>query len=243
MQISVGSVRWAPECVMAQIFLSYRRDDSAGHAGRLHDSLEAALGRGRLFMAVDAVPPGVDFAKMIERELYPPGQSGCRLYLPLSAREPVRSAYPYPGPAASPTPDETARPTAVPTAPPGSVAGAWTRVADMPTLRDESAAASDASGRVYHLGGYGLGGYFGSVDVYAPSTDRWSSAASMATARGYFAAATRGDGRVYAIGGFSHDPDRGPQWHRSVEAYSPTADRWSPVADLASYRFYHAAEV
>ena len=39
---------------MAAIFLSYRRDDSAGYAGRLGASLEDLLGPGAVFRDVDA---------------------------------------------------------------------------------------------------------------------------------------------------------------------------------------------
>jgi len=37
-----------------KVFISYRRDDSAGHAGRVHDRLEREFGRDLLFMDVDA---------------------------------------------------------------------------------------------------------------------------------------------------------------------------------------------
>lgn len=48
------------------IFLSYRRDDSAGHAGRLFDRLSEHFGRERLFMDVDHIEPGEDFVQVIE---------------------------------------------------------------------------------------------------------------------------------------------------------------------------------
>lgn len=54
---------------MASIFLSYRRDDSAGFAGRLTDDLEAALGAGSVFRDVDDIPPGEDFVRAIESHL------------------------------------------------------------------------------------------------------------------------------------------------------------------------------
>src|SRR5262249_19587952 len=43
------------------IFINYRRDESMGMAGRLHDRLAQAFGRKNLFMDVDHIPPGVDF--------------------------------------------------------------------------------------------------------------------------------------------------------------------------------------
>jgi hypothetical protein len=51
------------------VFISYRRDDAPGHAGRLYDSLVAHFGAGRVFMDVDSIDPGVDFVEMIEATL------------------------------------------------------------------------------------------------------------------------------------------------------------------------------
>ncbi|MGH7500339.1 MAG: hypothetical protein ACREL7_01140 [Longimicrobiales bacterium] len=51
---------------MATIFVSYRRDDSAGYAGRLRSSLEARFGEGFVFRDVDAIEPGQDFVAAIE---------------------------------------------------------------------------------------------------------------------------------------------------------------------------------
>jgi hypothetical protein len=48
------------------IFLSYRREDTAGYAGRLYDALGAQFGRERIFMDVDNIPPGVDFGDHID---------------------------------------------------------------------------------------------------------------------------------------------------------------------------------
>lgn len=48
-----------------RVFLSYRREDSAGYAGRLHDSLSARLTRAEVFMDVDEIEPGVDFMTAI----------------------------------------------------------------------------------------------------------------------------------------------------------------------------------
>jgi formylglycine-generating enzyme required for sulfatase activity len=53
----------------AKIFISYRRDDSAGHAGRVHDRLEREFGRDLLFMDVDAVPLGMNFIKILREEV------------------------------------------------------------------------------------------------------------------------------------------------------------------------------
>lgn len=54
---------------MARIFLSYRRDDSAGFAGRLADAMEAEFGAGSVFRDVDDIRPGEDFIHAIESHL------------------------------------------------------------------------------------------------------------------------------------------------------------------------------
>ncbi len=43
---------------MPSVFISYRRDDSAGFAGRLADALEQRLGAGAVFRDVDDIQPG-----------------------------------------------------------------------------------------------------------------------------------------------------------------------------------------
>ncbi len=51
---------------MPKIFISYRRGDSAGHAGRIYDHLMAHFGQSQVFMAVDAIRPGVDFVEVVQ---------------------------------------------------------------------------------------------------------------------------------------------------------------------------------
>jgi TIR domain len=46
---------------MAEIFISYRRADAEGWAGRLSDSLKAELSRINIFRDIDDIPPGVEF--------------------------------------------------------------------------------------------------------------------------------------------------------------------------------------
>lgn len=60
------------------IFLSYRRDDSAGFAGRLYDDLTERLPGAQIFMDVDTIQAGEDFVEAIERAV---GQSGVVLVL------------------------------------------------------------------------------------------------------------------------------------------------------------------
>jgi TIR domain/PAN domain len=52
-----------------KIFINYRRDDSIGTAGRLHDRLAQAFGRNNLFMDVDHIPAGVDFVEYLHSQV------------------------------------------------------------------------------------------------------------------------------------------------------------------------------
>jgi TIR domain len=59
-----------------KIFINYRRDDSIGTAGRLHDRLAQTFGRKNLFMDVDHIPAGVDFVKYLHSQV-----AGCDVFL------------------------------------------------------------------------------------------------------------------------------------------------------------------
>jgi hypothetical protein len=52
-----------------RVFLSYRRDDVGGHAGRLADALATRLGRRKVFHDVTAIRPGRDFRAAIDEAL------------------------------------------------------------------------------------------------------------------------------------------------------------------------------
>lgn len=51
------------------IFLSYRRDDSGGHTGRLYDRLVQQFGQKHVFLDIDNVPFGIDFVHAIDQTL------------------------------------------------------------------------------------------------------------------------------------------------------------------------------
>ena len=63
---------------MGSIFLSYRREDSEGQAGRLYDDLVAVFGSDSVFMDVAAIQPGRDFRKSIDQSL-----NSCGVFLSL----------------------------------------------------------------------------------------------------------------------------------------------------------------
>jgi hypothetical protein len=56
------------------VFISYRRQDEPNFAGRLYDRLVARFGRTNVFMDVDTIELGLDFAEVIDQSL-----SRCRI--------------------------------------------------------------------------------------------------------------------------------------------------------------------
>jgi len=54
---------------MGGIFISYRRQDAPGYAGRLYDSLAGHFGEGTIFMDIGAIQPGQDFTQRINEAL------------------------------------------------------------------------------------------------------------------------------------------------------------------------------
>ncbi len=63
---------------MGGIFISYRRDDTEGHAGRLYDALVRRFGKQAVFLDVDGIQPGADFHDVIESTV-----RSCDIVLPL----------------------------------------------------------------------------------------------------------------------------------------------------------------
>jgi hypothetical protein len=58
------------------IFISYRRSDSADVTGRIYDRLIQQFGRDKVFKDVDSIPLGVDFRKHLNQVV-----SGCNILL------------------------------------------------------------------------------------------------------------------------------------------------------------------
>lgn len=54
---------------MTGIFISYRRNDSPGFAGRLAEALDTAFGADNVFRDIDDIRPGDDFVKAIHHRL------------------------------------------------------------------------------------------------------------------------------------------------------------------------------
>jgi hypothetical protein len=54
---------------MSGVFISYRRDDQAGFAGRLADALVSTFGADNVFRDIEDIHPGEDFVVAIEKQL------------------------------------------------------------------------------------------------------------------------------------------------------------------------------
>ena len=67
---------------MRAIFISYRRDDCEGHAGRLYGDLIRQFGDGSVFMDVTGIDPGLNFRKVIDKNV-----SSCGVLLALIGPE------------------------------------------------------------------------------------------------------------------------------------------------------------
>ena len=67
---------------MPGIFITYRRHDSSGHAGRLFDRLKKRYGSAKVFMDVAGIGAGADFIDAIER-----GVAGCDALVAVIGRE------------------------------------------------------------------------------------------------------------------------------------------------------------
>jgi TIR domain-containing protein len=63
-----------------KVFICYRREDTAAHAGRLYDAMVAHFGERNVFMDVD-IAPGVDFVERITRVV-----SGCLVLIVVMGR-------------------------------------------------------------------------------------------------------------------------------------------------------------
>jgi hypothetical protein len=72
---------------MPRIFISYRRNDSAGHAGRLYDRLRAHFGSDQVFMDVTGIEAGTDFVETIDAAV-----GGCDVLIAVIGKQWVHSA-------------------------------------------------------------------------------------------------------------------------------------------------------
>lgn len=66
----------------SKIFISYRRSESAAHAGRLSDQLRSHFGTHVIFIDIESIEPGRDFVEAIEDAV-----SSCRILLAIIGRQ------------------------------------------------------------------------------------------------------------------------------------------------------------
>ena len=120
------------------------------------------------------------------------------------------------------------------------VTNTWSPRASMSTARSELAAGV-VNGKLYAVGGAGVGGSFGSlatVEAYDPATNTWTTKASMSTPRAGAAVAVV-NGTLYAVGGI----DYGYGSLATVEAYDPVTNTWTPRASMSTPHYAATAVV
>lgn len=54
---------------MTSIFINYRRDDTSGYSGRIHERLASVFGSDSVFMDLDDIHPGANFVRAIDESL------------------------------------------------------------------------------------------------------------------------------------------------------------------------------
>jgi N-acetylneuraminic acid mutarotase len=117
-------------------------------------------------------------------------------------------------------------------------AASWTTGARLPAARVSLAAASDADGNVYAIGGFNTvtSTWVDTVYRYDPGANAWTKVAPLPQALAS-AVAVRGlDGRIYVFGG-----NTPTETLDSVEAYDPDTNTWSSLAPMPTPRYGAAA--
>jgi TIR domain-containing protein len=75
---------------MPGVFISYRREDTAGYSGRLYDHLSRHFGKAHIFIDIDAIPVGHDFVKVIDERI-----RACDVMIALRFRRLAHKIRPY----------------------------------------------------------------------------------------------------------------------------------------------------
>jgi len=112
----------------------------------------------------------------------------------------------------------------------------WFTMPPMQTKRTLHGSAV-GNGRVFVCGGFDGMRDLNTTECYDPRKNAWQTKHSwnLEEGRSYLALCSC-QGKIYAIGGQDRRRETGPRAHRSVEAFDLYAERWLPVAELASGR-------
>ena len=124
------------------------------------------------------------------------------------------------------------------TAPDPQDAPGWSRLADMPEPRGETAIATTADGRLFVLGGL-TGATFETsrtVSILDPRTGTWSAGPPLPAPRHHAAAVAVGDS-VYVSGGGSSIAGGAPRPEMWV--LDPDSEAWRPLAPMPNGRLGH----
>jgi N-acetylneuraminic acid mutarotase len=103
--------------------------------------------------------------------------------------------------------------------------GTWTDLPPLPHAR-YAHTVTEHRGRIFVIGGEGVAGAIGEVDIFDPSTGKWSSGAPMPSARGSHDTVSTGE-VLYVLGGWL---DAGPT--DLVQTYDPGRNSWGRAAPL-----------
>jgi len=119
----------------------------------------------------------------------------------------------------------------------------WTTKEPMPTGRLGPGVAV-VNGKIYAIGGSGMGGYLNTNEEYDPATDTWATKKPMPTPRSGFGIAVY-ENKIYVIGG-----GPGGDWTvgfeevtRMNEVYDPLTDTWETKAPMPTAREFIDANV
>jgi N-acetylneuraminic acid mutarotase len=114
----------------------------------------------------------------------------------------------------------------------------WAKAAPFPEPEEEVYGVA-ANGKMYAIGGYGLGNPKGFAYEYDPAGDKWTKKAPMPRPAHHAALAESG-GKIYVFGGFVAPPSGPPRatWVpiENVWEYDPAADSWKALPPLPTRR-------
>lgn len=222
-----------------KIFISYRREDSAGHTGRLYDSLKAHFGAESLFLDLSAIESGQNFVDAIKTAV-----GSCDALIAVIGRqwltysnerfnesmEDVMKAVCWPRLLAG---------VACVVLISGPIAvlsqggPSWSLKGSMPYERAEIAAAA-LNGKIYVISGNSRGVEANAFNQeYDPATGAWREVALMPSVASHAGAAAL-NGKIYVVGGFVANVHVGAV--SRVFEYDPATDRWRALAPLAAPR-------